>query len=134
MKSVHLTKTLLLIPILFFFMLTCSGQDNAVTSLVGKWVKTTDEVSASFVISSDNKWEVEFTGDDETDVYGSCVISGTKITFNDEGGQYSSEEPGVYEFKVSATSLTFTQVNDPVYGRSMLVAGTWTKADATLKE
>ena len=84
--------------------------------------------SASFVISSDTKWEVEFTGDDVLDVWGSYAISGNKITFTDEGGQYSSDESGVYEYKVDDASLIFTIVDDPVNGRSMLVEGTWTKA------
>ena len=109
-------------------MVTCYGQDEPSEQLVGKWTKSMNETTASFAISSDQKYEVEFSGDDEVDVYGSYVIAGSKITFSDEGGQYSSDEPGVYEFKVEDSSLKFTIVDDPVYGRSMLVEGTWTKA------
>ena len=92
-----------------------------------------NERSVTFTISSDHKYQVEFAGDAEIDVVGSYEISGTQITFNDEGGEYSSDVAGVYEFKVSDTAISFTEVNDPVYGRSMLVAGSWSKADAVEK-
>ena len=134
MKSALFTKTFLVISAMFFCTLTGYGQESVSAALMGKWIKTANGATMSFVFKSDNKWEVEFTGDDETDVYGSFVISEAKITFNDEGGQYSSDVPGTYEFKLSDTSLTFTKVDDPVEGRSMLLAGTWTKADAALKE
>ena len=71
---------------------------------------------------------MEFAGDDEIDVYDSYVISGKQITFTDEGGAYSSDSSGVYEFKVSDTSISFTNVDDPVDGRRMLLEGTWSKA------
>jgi len=128
MKPAIFSRALLLIAALLFSTVTCYGQDNPSNPLKGKWTKSMNELTASFVISSDNKWEVEFTGDDELDVWGSYVIAGNKITFTDEGGQYSADEPGVYEFKVDDTSLIFTMVDDPVYGRSMLVEGTWSKA------
>ena len=128
MKSVLFTKALLLISALFFSILTCNGQEDPSDQLVGKWTKLSNETTVTFVITSDNKWEVEFTGDDEVDVYGSYVISGTQITFNDEGGEYSSDVAGVYEFKVSGAALTYTTVDDPVYGRNILVEGSWSKA------
>ena len=40
----------------------------------------------------------------------------------------TSDQPGVYEFKVGGVSLTFTAVDDPVYGRKTLVEGIWSKA------
>ena len=91
--------------LLLFSTMTCNGKDDP----------------------SDHKFEVEFVGDAEIDVWGSYVISGTQITFNDEGGAYSSDEAGVYEFVVSDTTLKLTIVLDPVYGRSMLVEGSWSK-------
>ncbi|MCK5068802.1 MAG: hypothetical protein KAR16_15235 [Bacteroidales bacterium] len=128
MKSAIFTRTLLLITALLFSILTCYGQNDTSEPVVGKWTKLFNERSVTFTISSDNKYQVEFAGDAEIDVWGSYVISGTQITFNDEGGDYSSDEAGVYEFKVSDTSLTFTQVDDPVYGRSILLEGSWSKA------
>jgi hypothetical protein len=128
MKSALFRRTFLVITALLISMLTCYGQDNPRDPVVGKWIKTMNGSSTSFDILSDNKWEVEFTGDDELEVWGSYAISGNKITFTDEGGQYSSSEPGVYEFKADEKSLIFTIVDDPVNGRSMLVTGTWTRA------
>ena len=118
----------MLLSALFFSIVMCHGQDDPSDLLPGTWTKSSDQGSVTFTISSDHKWQVEFTGDEVIDVYGTCVISGTKITFTDEGGDYSSDESGVYEFKVSDASLTFTKVDDPVDGRSMLVEGTWSKA------
>ena len=71
---------------------------------------------------------MEFAGDEEIDVYGSYEISGNQITFTDEGGDYSSDSSGTYEFKVADASISFTNVDDPVNGRSMLLEGTWSKA------
>jgi len=81
----------------------------------------------TLTILADNKYQVEFAGDEETDVWGSYELTGHQITLNDEGGDYSADVPGVYEFDVSDTSITFTEVNDPITGRSMLMEGTWTK-------
>ena len=131
MKSAISTRTLLVITALLFSILTCHGKDDPSDLLVGKWTKSLNERSVTFTISADNKYQVEFTGDDEIDVWGSYVISGTKITFNDEGGEYSADEAGAYEFKVSDTSLIFITVLDPVYGRNLLVEGSWSKAGIT---
>ena len=128
MKPAIYTRTLLVITALLFSILTCTGQDDPSDLLVGKWTKLLNERSVTFTLSSDNKYQVEFAGDAEIDVYGSYVISGTQITFNDEGGDYSSCEAGLYEFKMKDTSLIFTEVNDPVNGRRTLVGGSWSKA------
>lgn len=128
MKPTIFSRALLILSVILFSIASSFGQDEPAKLLVGEWTKDVNESTASFAISSDQKYEVEFTGDDELDVYGTYVIAGSKITFTDEGGQYSSDVSGVYEFKVDDTSLIFTMVDDPVYGRSMLVEGTWTKA------
>jgi len=128
MKSAISSRTLLVTTALLFSILTCNGKDNPSDLLVGKWTKLLNERTLTFIITSDNKYQVEFAGDETLDVWGSYVISGTQITFTDEGGEYSSDEPGLYEFKVSDTALIFTNVDDPVYGRSVLVEGTWSKA------
>jgi len=128
MKSHKSISTLLVITTLLFSILTCYGQDDSSDLLVGKWTKLTQERTVTMTFTSDNKFEVEFAGDDEIDVWGSYVISGTQLTVTDEGGDYSSGETGVYEFKFGDSSLTLTKVEDPVYGRSMLVEGPWSKA------
>ncbi len=130
MKSAIFTRTLFAIIALLFSTMTCNGKDDPSDLVVGKWTKLFNGRTVTFTISSDNKFEVEFVGDAEIDVWGSYVISGTQITFNDEGGAYSSDEAGVYEFVVSDTTLKLTIVLDPVYGRSMLVEGSWSKDEA----
>ena len=74
-------------------------------------LKSFNERTITFTIESDHTYTVEFVGDAEVDVKGSYVISGTQITFNDDSGDYSSVEPGVYEFEVSETSVKFTMVS-----------------------
>ena len=128
MKSTIYTRTLLVATALFFSVLTCIGQDNPSEQVVGTWEKELNGRTFTFSLTADKKYQVEFAGDEAIDVYGSYVISGKQITFTDEGGDYSSGESGAYEFKVSDTSITFTNVDDPVDGRSMLVEGTWTKS------
>jgi len=128
MKSAISSRTLLVITALLSSILTCHGKDDPSDLLVGKWTKHSQEITIIFNMTSDHKFQVEFTGDDVQDVWGSYAISGTQITFTDEGGDYSSGESGVYEFKLSDSSLTLTEVNDPVDGRRTLVEGTWSKA------
>jgi len=128
MKAKLTSKTLLVISVLVFSMLNAYAQDETSDQLVGTWTKSMNGSSAHFMISSDQTWEVEFTGDNKADVFGSYTIAGNQITFTDKGGNYSSGTSGVYEFQVDDTSLNFTIVDDPVSGRSMVVKGTWTRA------
>jgi len=129
MNSAYSFRTLLAIIALLFSILTCDGKDPSSDPLVGTWTKSFNERAITFTIKSDHTYTVEFVGDTEIDVKGSYVISGSQITFNDDAGDYSSAEPGVYEFEVSETSVKYTKVNDPTQGRSALVEGNWAKAE-----
>jgi len=104
------------------------GQNAPSDQVVGEWTKELNGRTLTFTLTADKKYQVEFAGDEEVDVFGSYVISGKQITFTDEGGDYSSDSSGTYEFEVSDTSLTYTNVDDPVSGRSMLVEGAWSKS------
>jgi len=128
MKSTLFSRTLLFTAAFLFSVLTCKGQDNSSDQVVGTWTKVVNERTFTFTLTSDQKYQVEFIGDEGIDVLGSYEISGPKITFTDEGGQYSSGTSGVYEFKADATSIKFSIVDDPVDGRSMLVTGSWSNA------
>ncbi len=128
MKSAIIFRTLLLTTAFLFSILTCKGQNDQSDQVVGTWTKSFNERSVAFTMSADLKYQVEFAGDSEIDVWGSYVIDGMQITFNDDGGEYGSDETGVYEFKASETSIIFSVVDDPVYGRSILMDGNWSKA------
>jgi hypothetical protein len=128
MKAKHTVKALLALIAVFISVLNSYAQDPPPDQLEGTWTKSMNGASARFMISSDNTWEVEFTGDDEADVYGTYLISGNQITFTDTGGDYGSDTSGVYEFQVDDSSLKFVIADDPVYGRSLVVEGTWTRA------
>lgn len=129
MKLKKISKTLLVTSALLISVLSCFGQNDPAEHLVGSWIKLVDGNKISFNLKADNKSEVEFTGDDVIDVYGSYKVSGSQITFTDEGGDYSSGTSGVYEFKISENKMTLTIVSDTVRGRSMVVKGTWTLAE-----
>ncbi len=128
MNSVYSFRSLLAITAILFSTMAIDGRVPSSDPLIGTWTKSSNERTITFKIMSDHTYTVEFVGDTEIDVKGSYVISGTQITFNDDAGDYSTDEPGVYEFEVSETSVKFTKVNDPAYGRSMLVEGNWSKA------
>lgn len=128
MSPAILKRTLVVITAVLFSILPCAAQDDPSDQLTGIWTKTINGRTMTFTISADFTYEVEFAGDDGTDVWGSYEVSGTHISFSDEGGDYSAPEVGEYEFTVSGTSLTFTKVNDPLNGRSMLVEGMWSKS------
>ncbi len=128
MKTHFFARTFLVIAALLISILSCHAQDDSSKPVVGKWTKSSGESVSEFTMTADNRYEVEFTGDDVIDVLGSYEIAKNQITFSDDGGDYSSIEPGVYEFKVTETTITFTSVDDPTDGRRMLVEGTWSKA------
>jgi len=128
MKSAFILRSLLLTTAFLFSILTCKGQNDQSDQAVGTWTKSFNERSVTFTMSADLKYQVEFAGDSEIDVWGSYEIDGMQITFNDEGGEYGSDVAGVYEFKASETSIIFSVVDDPVYGRSILMDGSWSKA------
>jgi hypothetical protein len=128
MKKAILSRTILVATAILFSVVTCYAQNAPSDQVVGNWTKLMNTRTVTFTISPDQKYQVEFAGDEGTDVWGSYTIEGNRITFKDEGGDYSSGETGEYEFKTTDTSLTFKKVNDPVTGRSMLVEGSWTKA------
>ena len=128
MKPTYSFRALLAITAFLFSPVTSDGKNPSSDPLAGTWTKSSNERTITFKIESDHTYTVEFVGDEEVDVRGSYVISGTQITFSDDPGDYSSVEPGVYEFEVSETSVKFTKVNDPAQGRSMLVEGNWSKS------
>ena len=64
-------------------------------------------------------------------VHGKYTIKGNKISLKDTGGEGKCPGTGVYKFKVSGTSVTFTKVHDPAaacIGRqTVLTSGPLTK-------
>ena len=128
MKSRNFARTIMIAAALIFSVITSYAQDDSAGKLTGTWIKVFDMQKITITIKQDGKSEVEFTGDSIIDVYSSYKIEGKQITFNDEAGDYAADVPGVYAFEVSDSSLTFTAVDDPVYGRSILVEGTWSRA------
>jgi hypothetical protein len=128
MKSKISFGTLLIIAALIFSVLSCKKEEDPADLLVGNWTKLIQGRTATVTFTSDHKWQVEFIDDAGIDVWGSYIISGNQITIIDEGGEYSSDEAGVYSFQVTETSLTLTVVSDPADGRRIVVEGIWSKA------
>jgi len=63
-------------------------------------------------------------------VHGKYTIKGSKIRLKDSGGEGKCPGTGVYKFKVSGTSVTFTKVHDAAacIGReTVLTSGPLTK-------
>jgi hypothetical protein len=129
MKQVFFSRALMATAVLLFCVAACYGQKSPADQLVGTWTKPMGERSITFSLKADHSYEVEFAGDEGVDVFGKFEVSGTQITFNDEGGEYSADVPGVYTFQVEDKTLKLTAINDPVSGRSMLVQGSWAKAE-----
>lgn len=128
MKTTIFSRALLVATALFISAGICFGQDDPPEQMVGTWIKVIDMQTLTLTLSSDKKSQVEFTGDDVIDVYGRYELYETQITFTDEGGDYAADVQGVYDFKLGDNTLTFTKVEDPVDGRSMLLEGTWSKS------
>jgi hypothetical protein len=128
MNSSNHHRTIVPLMAMLFPFLTCAGNFQSSDPPVGTWTKSLNERTVTFIINPDQTYTVEFAGDEGIDVRGNYVISDNQITFNDVAGDYSADEPGVYEFKIIDSSLVFKQVDDPVYGRSILMEGKWSKA------
>lgn len=122
-------KALFVLAALLVFLISSSAQDDSAEKLVGKWTKSIQGRTITFLMTADFKYEVDFTGDTGADVVGSYKLVESKIIFADEGGDYGADTSGEYEFELEDKSITFTEVDDPVNGRRMLVEGEWTKAE-----
>ena len=129
MKQSHFSRVLLATALLFFSIASCYGQDDPADQLVGTWTKSMGERTIKFTLKADLTYQVDFAGDEGIDVSGTFEISGTRITFNDDPGDYSADVPGVYSFQMEDKTLKLTAVNDPVDGRKMLVQGSWSSGD-----
>lgn len=126
-NNIMKTNIFLLIPVIILLSATCEKNDDPGNPLAGNWTKTVEGRTCTLTFSADNKWQAEFIDDATTDVWGNCTISGNQITIMDEGGEFMSHDPGVYNFSVTSSSLTLSLVNDPAEGRSIIIPGIWTK-------
>jgi hypothetical protein len=127
MKAMNIAKALLLVTALVFFAATAQGQDQAADPVAGTWTKTVEGRTINFTMSPDHTFEVELTGDEEPDVWGSWNVSGTVLTVTDEGGEYGSNSSAQYEFEVIEDTLKLTVKFDAVDGRRELMRGTWNR-------
>lgn len=127
MKTTGFFKGLLLVTF-FFSAISGIGQDPPADQLTSTWTKDFNGRAITVTLTPDHKFQTDFAGDQELDVWGSYVVSDNRITFTDEGGPYSSNSSGEYEFKVNDSSLTLTVKNDALEGRRMLMQGTWNRA------
>lgn len=127
MKPAIISRTLLGTALLFFFVLMSNGQDDPSGQLAGKWTKQVNGRTASIDLLSDHTYQVDFAGDEGVDVTGSWAVSGSQITFKDEGGAYTTGTSGTYEFKLNGKTVTFKKVDDPSSNRSIVIEGSWSK-------
>lgn len=130
MKSIVNSKALVLLATFMFCTMSSYGQDDPSAKLVGTWTKSSQGSTYTIVMTADHKYEVDFIGDSGAEVIGSFKVTGKQVTFTDEGGDYGSGTSGSYEFKLGENSITFTEVDDAVDGRRVLVEGEWAKAKA----
>lgn len=128
MKRVLILRALLAVTALLISITLCFGQEDPSDLMAGTWTKPMGERAIKFTLKADHTYQVDFAGDDGIDVYGRFEISGSQITFNDEGGDYSADVPGSYNFEVDDITLKLSVADDPVNGRSMLMTGNWKRA------
>jgi len=130
MKQTFFSRVLMATAVLLFSITACYGQDDPYDLVEGTWTKSMGERIMKFTLKADHTYQVDFAGDEGADVTGKFEISGNRITFNDDEGDYSQNAPpGVYEFELSDSSLVLKWIDDPVDGRSMLIEGSWSKAE-----
>lgn len=128
MKRGIISRTFSVAAVLLISFTICFGQEDPYDQVVGTWAKSMGERTITFTMKADHTYQVDFVGDEGIDVHGKFEISGKRITFNDDPGAYSGNAPGIYEFELS-DSLRFKWIDDPADGRSMLVNGSWGKAE-----
>lgn len=92
--------------------------------LTGSWVRDFSGTSIMITFDKEGKYQVDFTGDGETDVLGSCEVKKESLIFHDEEGM-ASQDPGEYKWSLTENKLTFTLIDDPTDGRSLLLPGDW---------
>lgn len=109
-------------------MVMVCGQESPARPLTGQWIKNVQGRTATLAFAQDGKFQVDFAGDEEADVWGSYTVSDGRVTIKDEGGPYGSDSEATYEFKVSGSKITFTVVEDPLEGRVVIFSGEWSRA------
>ena len=127
-------KNILLIGLTGFLFILTSWTDSFIYKsevqddtdlkklIAGTWVREGTTVMITF--DKEGKYQVDFTGDGEINVWGACEIKKETLIFNDEKGM-ASEFPGEYKWSITENKLTFTLINDPTDGRSSLLTGVW---------
>lgn len=128
--KIHISPRSVIVTVaLLFCFITHAQQDNPADLLTGSWIKTLQGRTITITFTAEKELQVDFVDDSDIDVWSSYTIKGNQITVTDEGGEYSANVPGVYSFKVTETSVTFTEVDDPVEGRRMIFTGEWLKPE-----
>ncbi|HUA70618.1 MAG TPA: hypothetical protein VMA96_06040 [Solirubrobacteraceae bacterium] len=97
----------------------CSVAAAAVSSSLNGTYKTTVSNSTALGGALNGTWTVKLKNgvyhvadDGHAIVHGKYTVKGHKISLKDTGGEGKCPGTGVYKFKVSGTSVTFTKVKD----------------------
>ena len=98
----------------------CSVAAAAVSHSLNGTYKTTVSGSTALGGALNGTWTVKLKNgkyhvadNGHPIVHGTYTIKGSKIRLKDTGGEGKCPGTGVYKFKVSGTSVTFTKVHDP---------------------
>jgi hypothetical protein len=96
----------------------CSVAAAAVGSKLNGTYQTT-VTSTALGGALNGRWTVKLKNgvyrvadDGHAIVHGKYTVKGSKISLKDTGGEGKCPGTGVYKFKVSGTSITFTKVHD----------------------
>jgi hypothetical protein len=115
----------------------CSVAAAAVSHSLNGTYKTTVSGSTALGGALNGTWTVKLKNgvyhvadDGHAIVHGKYTVKGSKISLKDTGGEGKCPGTGVYKFKVSGKSVTFTKVHDVAacIGReTVLTSGPLTK-------
>jgi hypothetical protein len=119
-----------LLAAVFIAILALGGSALGAMTLSGKYSAT---IKAPKAIAG--KWTIDFlkggkyrvTDNGKLAVKGNSTITGHRLTVKDTGGPGKCKSAGVYTFKLTGKTLTFTKVHDKCAGRVGVLKYPFTK-------
>jgi hypothetical protein len=109
-----------------------SQIENTDNPIVGIWKKTSNTRThfgiecETMTFMPDGKFQIDFIGNPEIDVWGYYQIDNNKITFNDLGGNPCLSD-GLYSYIINNDTLSFTPITDNCLTRESRFSEFWIK-------
>lgn len=134
----NLSQKILGLLLITYFSTGCASypfqKKSAAPGLLGTWkYKDSFRGQQTITLRANETYQIDFDGDQQTDVWGAYRVLWDKITFTDKKGDIPSDcrEPGVYLYQQIGEQVHFTPVSDSCTTRANSLKSIWQKTVVT---